>query len=107
MNDKPLISEHSASQEKRKSVTSIHSGRRRFLRAAGAISLMKTATRTRPRDTRLYLYIVSSNDRHQGARSIEPFPGEIVNLASDSKHRKILQQHRQMLAEWCAKFDTK
>ena len=39
MNERKLTSEHSASQENQESVTSIHSSRRRFLRAAAAMSV--------------------------------------------------------------------
>ena len=54
-----------------------------------------------------YKYCVYDHGEHRESLvDLESDPGEMVNLAADPKHRKILLQHRQMLAEWCAKFDT-
>jgi arylsulfatase A-like enzyme len=55
-----------------------------------------------------YKYCIYDHGEHRESLvDLESDPGEMVNLAPDLKHRKILRQHRQMLAEWCAKFDTK
>lgn len=32
---------------------------------------------------------------------LESDPGELVNLAGNKEYRKVLEQHRQYLAEWC------
>ena len=54
-----------------------------------------------------YKYCAYDHGEHRESLvDLESDPGEMVNLAADPKHRKILLQHRQMLAEWCAKFDT-
>jgi len=55
-----------------------------------------------------YKYCVyDRGERRESLVDLKSDPGEMVNLAADPRHRKILQQHRQMLSEWCAKFDTK
>jgi arylsulfatase A-like enzyme len=55
-----------------------------------------------------YKYCVYDHGEHRESLvDMENDPGEMVNLARDPLHSKVLLQHRQMLAEWCAKFDTK
>lgn len=59
------------------------------------------------RSERYKYCIYDRGDHRESLVDLESDPGEMVNLAGDPKHYKILQQHRQMVAEWCAKFDTK
>jgi arylsulfatase A-like enzyme len=55
-----------------------------------------------------YKYCVYDHGKQRESLvDMESDPGEMVNLAADSQHHKILKQHRQMLAEWCAAVDTK
>jgi arylsulfatase A-like enzyme len=55
-----------------------------------------------------YKYCVYDHGEHRESLvDLESDPGEMVNLAGDPQHHKILRQHRQMLAEWCAAVDTK
>jgi arylsulfatase A-like enzyme len=46
-------------------------------------------------------------EQRESLVDMESDPGEMVNLAGDPQQHKILQQHRQMLAEWCALVDPK
>jgi arylsulfatase A-like enzyme len=55
-----------------------------------------------------YKYCVYDHGEHRESLvDLESDPGEMINLAGDPQHHKILRQHRQMLAEWCAAVDTK
>jgi arylsulfatase A-like enzyme len=55
-----------------------------------------------------YKYCVYDHGKQRESLvDMESDPGEMVNLAADSQHHKILKQHRQMLAEWCAAVDPK
>ncbi|MES2219826.1 MAG: sulfatase-like hydrolase/transferase [Acidobacteriota bacterium] len=55
-----------------------------------------------------YKYCVyDQGHRRESFVDLQADPGEMVNLAGDPHHHEALQQHRQMLAEWCARFDPK
>jgi arylsulfatase A-like enzyme len=55
-----------------------------------------------------YKYCAYDHGEHpESLVDLENDPGEMVNLAGDPSHHTVLQQHRQMLAEWRAKFDAK
>lgn len=55
-----------------------------------------------------YKYCIYDHGEHrESLADMENDPGEMVNLAGDPSHHEALEQHRQMLAEWCAKFDSK
>jgi arylsulfatase A-like enzyme len=48
-----------------------------------------------------YKYCVYSEGRQRESLvDLEADPGEMVNLAGDPRYRKILEEHRAMLAEW-------
>ncbi len=58
--------------------------------------------------SRRYKYCVYDHGEHRESLvDLESDPGEMVNLAGDPVHHKVLRQHRRMLAEWCVAFDTK
>ena len=49
-----------------------------------------------------YKYCAYDHGEHRESLvDLENDPGEMVNLAGDPHYQKMLQQHRQMLAEWC------
>ena len=51
--------------------------------------------------SRRWKYCVHSEGaRRESLVDMAADPGEMVNLAEDPRHRKTLEQHRGMLAEW-------
>jgi arylsulfatase A-like enzyme len=58
--------------------------------------------------TRKYKYIVYSWGRYREQLfDMENDPGEMVNLAVESRYETILQQHRDLLADWIEKTDDR
>ena len=56
--------------------------------------------------TRKYKYIVYSWGKYREQLfDMETDPGEMVNLAVESRYQDILNQHRNLLAEWIKKTD--
>jgi arylsulfatase A-like enzyme len=52
------------------------------------------------RSRRFKYCVYSEGERRESLVDMEKDPGEMVNLAEDSRYRKVLDQHRQMLAAW-------
>jgi arylsulfatase A-like enzyme len=51
-----------------------------------------------------YKYCVySEGKQRESLVDLEKDPGEMTNLAGEPRFRKVLLEHRAMLAEWCAK----
>jgi len=49
-----------------------------------------------------YKYSVYSEGRHRESLvDLQEDPGEMTNVAGESRHKKTLEQHRTMLAEFC------
>ncbi len=51
--------------------------------------------------------VYDHGEHRESLVDLESDPGEMINLAGDPVHHKVLRQHRRMLAEWCVAFDTK
>jgi choline-sulfatase len=49
-----------------------------------------------------YKYCVYSlGGRRESLVDMQNDPGETVNLAEDGQYRKVLEEHRRYLREWC------
>jgi arylsulfatase A-like enzyme len=53
-----------------------------------------------------YKYIAYYNDDVDQLFDIENDPGETKNLATDSKHAKVLSRHKKMLRDWETNLDV-
>lgn len=54
--------------------------------------------------SRQYKYCAySQGGRRESLVDMEKDPGEMINLAGDSRFQDVLNRHRAMLAEWCSK----
>lgn len=52
------------------------------------------------RSQRYKYFVLNEGEQRETLFDLEKDPGEMVNLASDPAHGKVLAQHRRMLAEW-------
>jgi len=55
------------------------------------------------RSDRYKYCLYSEGEQRESLVDMKKDPGEMVNLAGSEEHKKILQQHRQYLADWCKK----
>lgn len=67
-----------------------------------AESWLNNACEARMVRTPRYKYVAHRwGDNNEQLFDLEADPGEMINLAVERRHLKILQEHRERLAEWC------
>jgi len=59
------------------------------------------------RSQRYKYFVLNEGERRESLFDLEKDPGEMVNLAADGAHEKVVGNHRRMLAEWSRKIGDK